>query len=174
MLVQSIKPNKQKKKVLQMINLLPYKCWIMLFYKYMGLSFYNAWMLDGLWFCCLLQPFNGDLMVSFCLGPLLQQLWVRILTEILVSFMWGSYPASLGDIGGSTQMPICAWQLLHGRTPVEVFLFQLSWNVAIWPILRLCDVKLNQTNKQIKWNVLFLNIIIFSLNIIDVYALHII
>jgi hypothetical protein len=39
-------------------------------------------------------------------------------------------------------------QIMHGRAP-EVFLHQLSWNIAIWPILcRWCDVKPNQTNKH--------------------------
>jgi hypothetical protein len=38
-------------------------------------------------------------------------------------------------------------EIIHERAP-EVFLHQWSWNVAIWPILCLFDVKRNQTNKQ--------------------------
>jgi hypothetical protein len=37
-------------------------------------------------------------------------------------------------------------EIMHGRAP-EVFLHQLSWNIAIWPILCRCDVK-PKTNKQ--------------------------
>jgi hypothetical protein len=36
-------------------------------------------------------------------------LWVRIQTGTLDSFMWGSYPASLRNVSGSTQVPIRAW-----------------------------------------------------------------
>jgi hypothetical protein len=39
-------------------------------------------------------------------------------------------------------------EIMHGRAP-EVFLHQLSLNVAIWPILCRCDVK-SKTNKQAK------------------------
>jgi hypothetical protein len=47
-------------------------------------------------------------------------------------------------------------EIMHGRAP-EVFLHQLSWNVAIWPILCRCDVKPNKSNKQtnnqcLHWN----------------------
>ena len=35
--------------------------------------------------------------------------WVWIPSGTLESFMWGSYPASLWNVGGTTQVPACAW-----------------------------------------------------------------
>jgi hypothetical protein len=37
-------------------------------------------------------------------------------------------------------------EIMNGRAH-EVFLHQLSWNVAKWPILCRCDLKPNQSNK---------------------------
>ena len=36
-------------------------------------------------------------------------LWVWIPLGILDSFMWGSYPASLQNVSGSTLVPTCTW-----------------------------------------------------------------
>jgi hypothetical protein len=67
-------------------------------------------------------------------------LWVRIPTGSLDSFMWGRYPASLRNVGGSTQVPIRARNYAQIRA-FEVVLYQYSLNVAIWPILCRCDLK---------------------------------
>jgi hypothetical protein len=57
----------------------------------------------------------------------------------LDSFMWGSYPANLRNVSGFTQVPFVP-EIMHGRAPA-VFLHQLSWKVAIWPILCWCIKK---------------------------------
>jgi hypothetical protein len=59
--------------------------------------------------------------------------------------MWGSYPASLRNVGGSLRCPFVP-EIMHGMVPM-VFLHQWSWNVAIWHILCRRDVK-PKTNKQ--------------------------
>jgi hypothetical protein len=53
-------------------------------------------------------------------------------------FMWENYLASSRNVGGSTLVPVFAWNN-------EVFLHQKSLKDAIWPIMCLCDVKPKQT-----------------------------
>ena len=49
-------------------------------------------------------------------------LWVWILPGIMDSLMWGSYPASLWNVSGSTQVPTFAWN--NVQRGIEVFLHQ--------------------------------------------------
>jgi hypothetical protein len=58
------------------------------------------------------------------------------------SFMWGSYPASLWNIGGSTPVPVNVWN--NARRGTWGLPPPVSWNIAKWPILCWCDVKSNQ------------------------------
>jgi hypothetical protein len=64
-------------------------------------------------------------------------LWVRILTWTLDSFMWGSYPASLRNVGGSTQVPVRAWNNAWKGTwgrppPVKLECRDMTYTVSMW------------------------------------------
>jgi hypothetical protein len=79
-------------------------------------------------------------------------LWVRIPTGTLDSFMCGSYPASLRNIGGSTKVPVRARRGTWGLpSPVKLKRRQMTYSVSVW-------LK-PQFNKQLKNQ---LNIITFS------------
>jgi hypothetical protein len=62
-------------------------------------------------------------------------LWVRIPKGTLDSSKCGSYPASLWNIGGSTQVPICTWNnALKGTwgLPPPVKLEHMTCTVSVW------------------------------------------
>jgi hypothetical protein len=64
-------------------------------------------------------------------------LWVQILTGTLDSFMWGSYPASLRNVGGSTQVPVRAWNNARRGTwglppPVKLERRDMTYTVSMW------------------------------------------
>jgi hypothetical protein len=64
-------------------------------------------------------------------------LWVRIPTGTLDSFMWGSYPASLRNVGGSTQVPVRAWKNARKGTwglppPVTPERRDMTFTVSMW------------------------------------------
>jgi hypothetical protein len=69
------------------------------------------------------------------------RLLVRIPTRTLNYFMWGSYPASLRNVGGSTQVPVHAWNNARkgtwGLSPSKL-------KRRDKPILFRCDVKPNK------------------------------
>jgi hypothetical protein len=55
----------------------------------------------------------------------------------LDSFMWGSYPASLRNVGGSTRVPVRAWSNAQKRTwglppPVKLERRQMTYTVSVW------------------------------------------
>jgi hypothetical protein len=58
-------------------------------------------------------------------------------TGTLDSFMWGSYPASLRNVGGSTQVPIRAWNNARWGTrglppPVKLERRDMTYTVLMW------------------------------------------
>jgi hypothetical protein len=57
-------------------------------------------------------------------------------------FMWGSYPASVRNVGGSSQVPVRTWNNSRKGT------WSFPPNVAKWPILCFCDVKPNKKTKS--------------------------
>jgi hypothetical protein len=64
-------------------------------------------------------------------------LWVRIPTGTSDSFMWGSYPASLRNVGGSTQVPVRAWNNAREGTwglppPVKLERSDMTYTVSMW------------------------------------------
>jgi hypothetical protein len=64
-------------------------------------------------------------------------LWVRIPTGTLDSFMWGSYSASLRKDGGSTQVPVRAWNNARKGTwglhpPVKLERRDMTYTVSMW------------------------------------------
>jgi hypothetical protein len=63
----------------------------------------------------------------------------------LDSFMWGSYPASLWNVGGSTQVSFRAWNAWKGTwglpQPVKLESHQITFTVSVW-------LKPTQTNKH--------------------------
>jgi hypothetical protein len=86
-----------------------------------------------------LQACSTEQGMSVLQNTSLSLLWVWILTGTLNSFMWGSYSASLQNVGGSTQVPVCAWNNAWKDT----------WGLlppdrTIWLIL--WGIKSNQTN----------------------------
>ena len=55
----------------------------------------------------------------------------------LDSFMWGSHPASLRNVGGSTQVPTCAWNNAQRGTwglppPVKMESCHITFTVLVW------------------------------------------
>jgi hypothetical protein len=86
---------------------------------------------------------------------------VRIPTGTLDSFMWGSYPASLRNVGGSTQVPVCAWNNPRKDTwdippPVKLERRDMTYTVSMWR-----KTQNKQTNKHmgkctlnLNWNVI--------------------
>ena len=62
----------------------------------------------------------------------------------LVFVISGSYPGSMHNVHGSTQMPACVWNNAQGfPLPVK------AWTVAIWPVQCCCNLKPKQ-NKNTK------------------------
>ena len=62
-------------------------------------------------------------------------MWISILLMTLDSFMWGSYPASLWNVGGSTQLPTFVWNNAWGtseglsiRSGVNTLRFAALWS----------------------------------------------
>jgi hypothetical protein len=69
-------------------------------------------------------------------------------TDTLDSFMWGSYPASLRNVGGSTQVPVRAWNNARKGTwgpppPVKLERRDMTCTVSMWR-----KTQNKQTNKQ--------------------------
>jgi hypothetical protein len=53
------------------------------------------------------------------------------------SFMWGSYPTNLRNVGGSTQVPVHAWNNARKGTwglppPVKLERRQMNYTVSVW------------------------------------------
>jgi hypothetical protein len=75
--------------------------------------------------CYFVSGIRGQGVQTTCLSPM----WVQILTGTLDSLMWGSYPASLWIVNGSTQVPIPAWnnerKVTWGLSPLEKL--RLDW-----------------------------------------------
>jgi hypothetical protein len=51
--------------------------------------------------------------------------------------MWGNYPASLGNVGGSTQVPVRAWNNARKGTwglspPVKLERRDMTYTVSMW------------------------------------------
>jgi hypothetical protein len=106
-----------------------------------------------------------DFKPTTCPSPL----WVGIPTWTLDSFMWGSYPASLRNVGGSTQVPVRAWNKARTGTwglppPVKLERRDMTNTVSMWrktqdkkkknwPTLCRCEVK-PKTNKEIFFHLL--------------------
>ena len=66
----------------------------------------------------------------------------------LVTVMSRSYPPCLGNVGGSTQVPTCAWNKAHRGTP-GLQPPEKAGKVAIWPLKCWCILKPNKTNKRL-------------------------
>jgi hypothetical protein len=63
----------------------------------------------------------------------------------LDSFMWRSYPGSLRNVGGSTQVPVHAWNNARKDTwglppPVKLDCHQMTYTVLVW-----CKTQTKQT-----------------------------
>jgi hypothetical protein len=61
--------------------------------------------------------------------------------------MWGSYPASLRNVNGSTQVPVRAWNNARKGTwglppPVKLERRNITYTVLMW-----CKTQNKQTNK---------------------------
>jgi hypothetical protein len=74
-------------------------------------------------------------------------------------FMWGSYPASLRNVGGSTQVPVRAWNNAWKGTwglppPVKLERPQMTYTVSMW--------RKTQSNKQNKTKLHFLIVHVFD------------
>jgi hypothetical protein len=59
------------------------------------------------------------------------------MTGILNFFMLGSYPAGLLHVGGSTQVPICAWNNVWNNTwglppPVKLESRNMTYIMLVW------------------------------------------
>jgi hypothetical protein len=72
-------------------------------------------------------------------------LWFRIPTGTLDSFMWGSCPASLQNVSGSTQVPVCAWNNAWKNIwglppPVKLERRHATYSESVWHY--------TQSNKQ--------------------------
>jgi hypothetical protein len=72
-------------------------------------------------------------LLDFKPSPLL----VRIPTGTFDSFTWGSYPASLLNVGGSTQVPIHAWNNARKGawglpSPVKLECRDMTYSVSMW------------------------------------------
>jgi hypothetical protein len=83
-------------------------------------------------------------------------LWVRIPTGTLDSFMWGSYPASLRNVGGSTQVPVRAWNNARKGTwglppPVKLERRDMTYTVSMWR-----KTQNKQTNKNLPYKYNFM------------------
>jgi hypothetical protein len=75
--------------------------------------------------------------------------------------MWRSYPASFRNLGGSTQVPVRAWNGTWGvPPPVKLERRQMTYTVSVWR-----KTQNKQTNKQT--HLLVLQYIWFTLIIID-------
>jgi hypothetical protein len=86
-------------------------------------------------------------------------LWARIPTGTLDSFMWGSYPASLRNVGVSTQVPVRAWNNARKGTwglppPVKLEHRDMTYTVSMWR---------KTQNKTKKMNIYVVNSIILLL-----------
>jgi hypothetical protein len=79
-------------------------------------------------------------------------MWVRIPAGTLDSFMWGSYPASLRNVGCSTQVPVRVWNNARNGTwglppPVKLERRHMTYTVTVWRKPQLNK----QTNKLKSW-----------------------
>jgi hypothetical protein len=67
-------------------------------------------------------------------------LLVRIPTETLDSFIWGSYPDTLWNVGGSTQVPVCAWNIARkdtgGLPPTVKLESRLMISILYWCVIK--------------------------------------
>jgi hypothetical protein len=75
-------------------------------------------------------------------------LWVRIPTGTWDSFMWGSYPASLRNVAGSTRVPVRVWYNARKGTwglslTVKQERRDMTYTVSMWR-----KTQNKQTNKN--------------------------
>jgi hypothetical protein len=75
----------------------------------------------------------GRSLQTTCPSPL----WVWIPRGILDFFIWGSYPASLRNVSGSTWVPISAWNNARKGTwgrppPVKLERRNMTYTVSLW------------------------------------------
>jgi hypothetical protein len=66
--------------------------------------------------------------------------------------MWGSYPASLWNVGGSTQVPVPLWNHARKRTwghprPVKLGRRHMTYTESVW--------RKTQSNKQTNMKLTF-------------------
>ena len=71
----------------------------------------------------------------------------------LDSFMWGSYPASLQNFGGSSQLPACA--CINTRRDTWGLPPSVKWESLKKSLQHCCSIKLNQTKKLICYVIYF-------------------
>jgi hypothetical protein len=78
--------------------------------------------------CNILNKNKGNLLIKYLSCPSELRVWIPPGT--LNSFMWRNYPTGLWNIGGFTQVPVCARNNAR-RVTLEVFLHKQSCKVTI-------------------------------------------
>jgi hypothetical protein len=67
--------------------------------------------------------------------------------------MWGSYPASLRNVGGSTQVPVRAWNNARKGTwglppPVKLERRDMTYTVSMWRKTQNKQTKTHKSNTK--------------------------
>jgi hypothetical protein len=99
-------------------------------------------------------------------------LWVQIPVGTLDSFMRRSYPASLRNVGGSTQMPVIAlnnaWKDTWGLPPpVYMERRHMNYTVSVWrktQSIEQANIQMHDNSGAFVWRIMLIIIISFSEN----------